>query len=520
MIKQSEKRLTHLGNQEYGECGDGYVKLWNFCWNIENTTELNYCCGNLSGKIPKDIGKLVNLRHLNLRNNKLTGEIPPEIFNLKKLEILWLFSNQLTGKIPKEIGNAKKLKNLSLQTNQLTGEIPPEIGNLTELQFLNLYSNQLDGAIPKELGNMKKLQGLEVFNNFLVGDIPREIGNLQELIYFNAYGNLLQKLPDEIGNLEKLEQLFLHHNHLGGHIPKGLGNLKNLTELRLGSNMFNGMIDNHICNLSKLNPKNEWAFNVNNNNLCEPYPECKDNTMDKAIKNIKFQECSEGGEIPESNAFLRMLKNGTSIPIDFGRTANTDSIHEVSSITYDFSISNNNLCPPYPECLTEEDIGYQDTSECICDEGYTEIGGIKNSMKTNRTKPVVKVRKKRGKFFTDNKGRKNIIDDGGLQVILDNEGTGPMLNRGDNVRVSYHGTLEDGTVFSSSIERGEPYYSFIFGMGNVIRGWDEGFKYVRVGGDATFIIPPDMGYGPTGSADGSIPPNATLTFKVNLMEVK
>ena len=62
-----------------------------------------------------------------------------------------------------------------------------------------------------------------------------------------------------------------------------------------------------------------------------------------------------------------------------------------------------------------------------------------------------------------------------------------MLNRGDNVRVSYHGTLEDGTVFSSSIERGEPYYSFIFGMGNVIRGWDEGFKYVRVGGDATFI---------------------------------
>ena len=90
----------------------------------------------LTGEIPKEIGKLINLKWLVLSYNKLTGEIPKEIRKLINLQYLYLNNNQLEGEIPKEIGKLINLNCLYLHNNKLTGEIPKEIGKLINLQKL------------------------------------------------------------------------------------------------------------------------------------------------------------------------------------------------------------------------------------------------------------------------------------------------------------------------------------------------------------------------------------------------
>ena len=116
---------------------------------------LNLNTSQLTGEIPKEIGKLINLEYLSLSNNQLRGEIPKEIGKLINLQYLFLYNNQLTGEIPKEIGKLMNLKYLDLNNNQLTGEIPKEIGKLTNLHYLSLRNNQLTGEIPKEIQQMK-----------------------------------------------------------------------------------------------------------------------------------------------------------------------------------------------------------------------------------------------------------------------------------------------------------------------------------------------------------------------------
>ena len=97
-------------------------------------------------------------------------------------------------------------------------------------------------------------------------------------------------------------------------------------------------------------------------------------------------------------------------------------------------------------------------------------------------------------------------------------GTGPAAKNGDHVVVHYTGTLTDGTKFDSSRDRNEPF-DFTLGQGQVIKGWDEGVVGMKKGGIRKLTIPPDMAYGKNGSPP-KIPPDATLNFDIELLEIK
>lgn len=111
----------------------------------------------------------------------------------------------------------------------------------------------------------------------------------------------------------------------------------------------------------------------------------------------------------------------------------------------------------------------------------------------------------------------SMVTDSGLEILMIEKGSGPKPSSGDVVQVHYVGTLEDGTLFDSSRERGQPF-AFPLGQGRVIPGWDEGIALLNQGGKAKLTIPPDLGYGETG-AGNVIPPNATLTFEVELIDI-
>ena len=283
---------------------------------------------------------VLNTTNLDLRYNELTGVIPPEIGNLTNLTILNLSGNQLTGEIPSEIGNLTNLTYLYLHDNQLTGSTPPEIGNLTNLAYLFLRSNQLTGSIPSEIGNLTNLSSLTLDNNELTGEIPSEIGNLTNLTSLElSHNELTGSIPPEISNLTNLERLGLFSNQLTDSIPSEIWNLTKLRYLLLDNNQLTGSIPPEIGNLTNL--ERLWLCN---NQLT--------------------------GEIPESICDLNVNWKNSN----------------------DFTIYNNQLCPPYPPCI-ENYVGQQkevgvyiyfdsrQTWNALVDNGYG--GGNKGDVFVN-----------------------------------------------------------------------------------------------------------------------------------------
>ncbi|HZX78106.1 FKBP-type peptidyl-prolyl cis-trans isomerase [Lysobacter sp.] len=121
------------------------------------------------------------------------------------------------------------------------------------------------------------------------------------------------------------------------------------------------------------------------------------------------------------------------------------------------------------------------------------------------------------KFLAQNKTQKGVFTTGsGLQYMVLRQGSGPRPKATDRVRVNYHGTLLDGTVFDSSVDRGQPAE---FALNQVIAGWTEGVAMMPVGSKFRFWIPGDLAYGPRGTPGGPIGPNATLVFDVELMAI-
>lgn len=120
-------------------------------------------------------------------------------------------------------------------------------------------------------------------------------------------------------------------------------------------------------------------------------------------------------------------------------------------------------------------------------------------------------------FLARNKAQKGVFTTpSGLQYMVLRQGAGPRPKASERVRVNYQGSLLDGTVFDSSYERGEPVE---FALNQVIAGWTEGVSMMPVGAKYRFWIPGDLAYGPKGTPDGTIGPNATLAFDVELLAI-
>ena len=399
-----------------GQCDSTQVELWGECYSL-NVININLTNSGLTGEIPPEIGDLIYLRVLKLNYNELTGPIPSEIGNLTDLFDLELMYNNLSGPIPDELWTLTNLKQLRIQKNQFTGPIPPEIGDLTELTHLYLYGNQFTGPIPSEIGDLTNVVKFHINNNQFSGLIPETICNMNVTWYnphsFDISGNqlvppypncvsnfveyqyseecesnylfngicteqsdldVLQQfidnssetinmemddnnngliepielgtqwwvggrlaelncnydlanefplddlglsgnIPSEIGNLESMEFLWLEDNQLTGPIPSGIGNLEHLKYLILQYNQISGPIPSEIGNLSNLE-----ILKLDNNQLT--------------------------GFIPDSICNLTLQFHGWNNL--FGEN---------------FAVYNNQLCPPYPDCV-DEYVGLQDTTNC------------------------------------------------------------------------------------------------------------------------------------------------------------
>mmetsp|Transcript_20914 Transcript_20914/g.50347 ORF Transcript_20914/g.50347 Transcript_20914/m.50347 type:complete len:256 (+) Transcript_20914:150-917(+) len=151
-------------------------------------------------------------------------------------------------------------------------------------------------------------------------------------------------------------------------------------------------------------------------------------------------------------------------------------------------------------------------------EVLQQYGPSVNQLLRDRMEGIMEKVKKDGKEYID-----GFLDcneeaektDSGLVYYCMKEGDGASPVVEDEVEVHYHGTLTDGTVFDSSVDRGA---TIKFKLGQVIKGWQEGLSMMKEGGKATLVIPPEMAYGDAGSG-GAVPPGATLKFEVELFKV-
>ncbi|KAK3434093.1 hypothetical protein EUGRSUZ_D01551, partial [Eucalyptus grandis] len=265
-------RVLILSNNSFGG-------LISHCSNLGI---LNLIDNQLVGAIHSDLGSLTRLKGLGLLGNNLVGPIPRLIGNLSLLQQLSLGENVLSGEIPKELSRLKRLILFQLAFNKLTGEVPAGILNISNIMLFDVSGNQLQGSFLNDVGTASpSLYLLNAYSNFFTGMIPSTLTNatgLESLALLdnNFHGPIpknLGRLKDlqiasSIGNITSLGHLDLSSNIFQGYIPQSLGNCKQLIELDLSNNDLIGLVPAEIVGLSSLS----IALSLANNNLSGSLP--------------------------------------------------------------------------------------------------------------------------------------------------------------------------------------------------------------------------------------------------------
>ncbi|KAG8480297.1 hypothetical protein CXB51_024742 [Gossypium anomalum] len=268
---------NHLGHGREGDL--------NFLCTLVNNTKLGSLSiteNNFGGEFPKCISNFSStLQALSMSYNNILGKIPDEIGNLINLE----------GSIPLGLGNCKNLILLDLSHNNLSGPIPPEILGLSSLSIvLSLSSNSLTGELPVEVEKLKNLGQLDVSHNRLSGLLPNNLGSCVSLVELYLEGNLFEgPIPPYLSSLRGLEALDASNNNLSGGIPEFLVRFGTLKYLNLSFNNFEGVIPSEgvFKNTSAI-------FVEGNNKLCGGIPElhlsrCNSKTSSKTSLKLKIK---------------------------------------------------------------------------------------------------------------------------------------------------------------------------------------------------------------------------------------
>jgi FKBP-type peptidyl-prolyl cis-trans isomerase len=150
--------------------------------------------------------------------------------------------------------------------------------------------------------------------------------------------------------------------------------------------------------------------------------------------------------------------------------------------------------------------------------GYSFDAQGQNKRRVPRSKRAAKLTRK-SKSSSAGSSSAGIKTGSGLTYLITHRGEGRLPRAGEYVIVNYTGTLSNGVKFDSSRDRNQPI-AFKLGAGQVIKGWDEGIARMHVGDQAILVIPPQLGYGSKGVGDGLIPPDSTLIFIVELVDIK
>ncbi|XP_052876312.1 probable LRR receptor-like serine/threonine-protein kinase At3g47570 [Gossypium arboreum] len=290
IIPESFGRLRNLSFFTiFGNAISGIVPVPMF--NLSNIRIFDIGANQIEGTLHSDLE--INMPHVeffSVGDNQISGQIPLSIFNAPNFDVLEFYDNMLDGnalsmsynnilgKIPDEIGNLINLEVLDLAQNQLldlshnnlSGPIPPEILGLSSLSIvLSLSSNSLTGELPVEVEKLKNLGQLDVSHNRLSGLLPNNLGSCVSLVELYLEGNLFEgPIHPYLSSLRGLEALDASNNNLSGGIPEFLVRFGTLKYLNLSFNNFEGVIPSEgvFKNTSAI-------FVEGNNKLCGGIPE-------------------------------------------------------------------------------------------------------------------------------------------------------------------------------------------------------------------------------------------------------
>nr|GFB40691.1 receptor-like protein kinase HAIKU2 [Tanacetum cinerariifolium] len=335
---------------------------------LVNLWQLEVYNNNLSGKLPVGLSNMTNLEFFDASTNNLEGDLS-EVKYLSNLKSLQMFENELTGVFPPEIGEFKHLVNVSLYRNKLTGTLPQQLGSFSDFNFIDVSENFLTGQIPPDMCKNGKMTELLILQNRFTGEIPGTYGECKTLVRFRVSNNTLSGvvpagiwglpkaeiidielnsfeggITSDIQNAKTLGQIFAAHNRLSGELPPDISKATSLNVIDLSHNQFTGKIPETIRELKQL-----VSLHLDNNKFSGEIP--KSLRSCESLSDINMAYNSLSGQIPSALGWLPTLN-----------TLNLSSNHLSGQIPSSLSslrlslldLSNNRLAGAIPESLSIE----------------------------------------------------------------------------------------------------------------------------------------------------------------------